>query len=221
MLIQRVALTGVLAGLISATASQAEAVQIIDPFGFSAFSSIVSHGSKTITVTETIDAANAGFTILFEDHSNDAELGFDDRDFAWQITKIVTNGTGVNWVNFDNEVTVPDGAGGFQSSSDFDLTSFDQGNPSRVITSTTFHTLFLDELADRDFLQFQGGPLGDGAIDTQNFPVTSFIISTAQISQTPNFGVDQEPGTPVIPEPGSLLLFGISLAGLMRRRKTS
>ena len=205
----------------------AGAVSIIDPFGFSSFSFSVDHTNQTITVNETIDAASAGFTILFEDHTGDPELdpqelGFDDLAFNWQVTKNITNSTASAWQNFDNELKVSDGAGGFQSSDDFDGTSFNQGNPNRVIDSIVFNSFAVDEFGSRDFIQFQSpGTVNLGGSDTQTFPITSFSIRTIQLVQTPNFlNGEPRPNGPSIPEPTTLLLFSLGTlgAGLTRRR---
>ena len=219
-------MVGAIAG-VAILAEPAYAVSIVDDFGFSAFSAVVDHVAKTITVTETINAPAAGFTIVFEDHTNDPELdpqgfGFNDRNFAWQVTKLIVNNSDVEWVNYDNELKVPDGSGGFMSSSNVDGTSFDQGNPSRIISSTAFSTLFVDELADRDFLRFQNGLIGFGGGDTQTFPVVSPLIDRIRLVQTPNFqneGPGPQPG--VIPEQTSLWLMGLGglSLGLRPRRK--
>ncbi len=184
----------------------ASALMITDPFGFSSFSAIV--GDHTIDVTETIDSAVTGFTINFE--------SAEEQSAPWQVTKTITNETGTDWDNFDNELQVPDGHGGFMASSDFDGTSFNQGNPHRLIHSDTFFDVFIDELAARDFIQFQDGPLDDGETDIQTFPITSFSLSTIRLQQTPNFRNPE----PVVPEPASLILMGLGgiAAGFSRRR---
>jgi len=232
---RRLGLVGIAAFVMAVAAPQpAQAMFISDPFGFSFFGvPVIDQVNHTISVTETIDSLVAGFTLNFEGPRGQL---LDDRTFAWQITKIITDGTGNTWTNFDNEVKVPNPTGGgFISSNDFDGTSFDQGNLSRVINSDAFSWALVDELQNRDFLQFIGSCTPSGTTtcidvgaasnsiapsgsDTQTFPVVSFSISTVQLVQTPNF---QNPENPTIPEPTSMLLFGLGSlgAGWFRRRK--
>ena len=134
--------------------------------GFSAFSCVVDNVANTITLTETINAPEAivKFTWSVGDFSEN-----------WFITKTVTNGTDVQWVNVDNEywprcnepcsegpitdefdVCASDtgGTGPFCHSDDFDGLSFSQGTPTRVFNSTAFSAITVDEFMDRDFAQF-------------------------------------------------------------------
>ena len=216
---RRLGLAGIAAFVMAVAApAPAHAMLITDAFGFSFFSvDSIDQVAHTIQVTETIDSLSAGFTLNFQGPRENLS---DDRTFAWQITKIITNGTGSDWTNFDNELKVPNptGAPGFVSSNNFDNTSFDQGNPNRVIDSNAFAGLFVDELQARDFIQFNDGTVLGGNGDTQTFPVRSNSIRTVQLVQTPNF---QNPNGSPIPEPASMLLFGLGGlgAGFIRRRK--
>lgn len=226
MWMRRLGLVGIAAFVMAVAApAPAHALFISDAFGFDNFAvNLIDQFAHTIEVTEDINAPVAGFTLNFVTQNQICpEVGGcifqDDRNFAWQITKHITNETGTDWTNFDNELKVP-GQQGFISSNDFDGTSFDQGNQNRVIDSIAFSGLFVDEFQERDFLQFQTGSVLNTGVDTQTFPVTSFSITTVQLVQTPNF---QNPDRNPIPEPTSMLLFGMGSlgAGLVRRRKFS
>lgn len=144
----------------------AEALTCEQVSGFSSFSCVVDQTAKTIALTETINAAEAIVKFTWSG---------DDWSYNWVITKTVTNGTDVQWLNVDNELwprcneacsegptvdeydTCASNVGGtvaYCHSDDFDGLSFSQGTPTRVFNSTAFCGNLVDEFTDRDFVRF-------------------------------------------------------------------
>ena len=88
-------------------------------------------------------------------------------------------------------------------------------------TSTAFGSVAADELAGRDFLDFFGGILLDGGVDTMSFALRDNIgVGDANCDGTscPNqpFLLVQRPNARSVTEvaqPGSLLLLGVGLMG--------
>ena len=211
-------------GMVSAFAMTCTQVS-----GFSSFSCVVDEVARTITLTETISGSQGIVSLLFDCP------GGDDDDGPWQITKTVTNGTGTAWVNVDNELMtgcdIPcqvddntcngdrNGTFTYCSSTNFDFLSFNQANPLRVLDSTDYSTVDLDENAARDFAQFDNcSPITDtppcgndtccdlgaaantvspGGDDLETFPILSSLAGTCVVNnvrlvQTWNFGITPE-----------------------------
>lgn len=189
----------------------------IGTFGFS-----FDAGTNTITLRETWTSTGPGIVQI---------TGLDDQ-VAYTVIKIITNSSGVNWTSFAQELLDPvgfaDGSDdpppafappGFTSSNETDGLSFAQGS-GLPRTSTVFGGVLADELAGRDFLDFFGGTLLAGGIDTMNFGLSdnNGVGSDACVDDVcPNqpFLLVQRPNarsvTTDVPQPSTLLLLGAGL----------
>src|SRR3990167_1222007 len=149
-------------------ASSAMGATVTDLSGHSAFSATVDNGAKTILITETIISREARLLVTFT--VDEVIAGG-----IWEMTRTVTNGTGEAWNFFDLELKVPcvvDGntyqcaSGEFVQSVGFDVVSWDEGDPGRTETSTSFTTLTPFE-SNLDGLRFSGGTVVPNGTDTQ------------------------------------------------------
>ena len=191
--------------------------------GISAFGFAFDAATNTITLRETWNGTGPGIVQL---------SGLDDQ-VDYTVTKIITNSSGVPWVSFAQELLDPVGfldeqdapppafaPPGFTSSNDQDGLSFAQGSVLPR-TSTAFGSVAADELAGRDFLDFFGGTLPDGSVDTMSFALRDNNgVGDADCEGTscPNqpFLLVQRPNArsvTQVTQPGSLLLLGVGLVG--------
>jgi len=176
-----------------------------------------SVSGTNIYIWEDWDAAGRGF--LQMDEVTPGEF--------YTVHKYITNNTGIDWDHFSNELLDPgpdaDDAtpqptwipAGYSSSNDSDGLHFAQssGIPR---TSEHFSSLIADELADRDYLDFFGGLVsGAGGTDTVSFGLYDRGNQPFLLAQRPNEFTNEE----VIPEPTTMLLFGLGLAGVAIRKR--
>lgn len=202
--------------------------------GISTFAFEFDGSTNTITLRETWTGTGPGIVQL---------SGLDDQ-VSYTVIKVITNSSGVTWTSLAQELLDPAGFAdeldaptpsfappGFTSSGESDGLSFAQGS-SIPRTSTVFGSVAADELAGRDFLDFFGGGLLNGNVDTMNFGLQDNnglgdedCVETAcpnqpfLLVQRPNSRSDSN-GTS-IPAPAPLLLVGgglIALALGYRRR---
>lgn len=177
--------------------------------------------TNTITIRETYGNAGAGSVEL---------RGLLD-DVAYKVVKVITNNSGVNFDRIANELLDPVGdtndaldpaqpgfvPAGYSTSNNSDGLSFAQGFGIPRF-SDVYSSVLADELTDnRDFLDFFGGTLLDGAVGTLNFGLIDQMLNN---SNNQPFLLFQRPNAQSVPEPMSLLLVGAALlaAGATRRR---
>jgi len=203
--------------LLASSAAVAQPTAVLGPgnVGITAFGFAFDGGSNTITLRETYGVAGAG-SILIDGLS----VGVN-----YTVIKLITNSSGSDWSSMANELFAP-GPGvpgqptfvppGFQPSDDFDGLSFAQGS-GLPRTSTIFPNVTVDELADRDYLDFFGAIWADGT-----FGEITFGLRTNNADSQP-FLLFQRPNefTTVIPVPAALplLLSGLGLLGFLARRR--
>jgi hypothetical protein len=152
----------------------------------------------------------------------------------YNVTKYITNNTGVDWDHFANELLDPSGNENdqldmptapwvpvrFSHSNEYDGLSFAQGS-GIPRTSTSFASRVDDELGGRDYIDFYDGLIsGAGGQDIMTFGLRNHTFENEPfiLAQRPNEYTGEEP---VIPEPTTLILLGLGLAGVALKSRFS
>ncbi len=147
----------------------------------------------------------------------------------YTFTKNIVNNTGIDWNRFAMELLDPDVdaediasepwvPAGFSHSNEFDGLSFAQGS-GIPRTSTAFASRVDDEFGGRDYMDFFDGLVsGAGGTDQIVFGLRDNGGTANQpflLVQRPNAVT----GGPQIPEPTTMILMGLGLAGVALRNK--
>jgi len=189
--------------------------------GISSFGFSFDAGTNTITLRETWTGTGPGIVQI---------TGLENT-VQYTVVKIITNSSGTHWTSFAQELLDPAGFAddtddpapafappGFTSSNDTDGLSFAQGS-GIPRTSIAFGSTAADELGGRDFLDFFGGTLLAGGVDTMNFGLSDNNgvgsgVCVGDVCPNQPFLLVQRPNTRSVvgvPQPSTLVLLGAGL----------
>jgi hypothetical protein len=187
--------------------------------GISSFGFSFDAGTNTITLRETWTGTGPGVVQI---------TGLENT-VQYTVVKIITNSSGTHWTSFAQELLDPAGFAddtddpapafappGFTSSNDTDGLSFAQGS-GIPRTSIAFGSTAADELGGRDFLDFFGGTLLAGGVDTMNFGLSdnngvgSGVCVGVVCPNQPFLLVQRPNALSVVPQPSTLVLLGAGL----------
>ena len=202
-----IALLAVLMGAVSANADPIVA-PVSGPFLLNSFNTSSLLGAQVTpwTINETFTGVGSGMLALRD--SDDDSLGPGNptntlhQTGRW-IQKTVMNTSGAAWTSFELELQEILGT----PSDDADGLSFAQGG-GLVFTSNVFPTVTRQDIT-RDYLNFSGGVVPNGAVVT-------FLIAVTDTSPQGIFYFNQTPNrvdVPAVPEPSTFLLLAAGLAG--------
>jgi len=187
--------------------------------GISSFGFSFDAGTNTITLRETWTGTGPGIVQI---------TGLENT-VQYTVVKIITNSSGTHWTSFAQELLDPAGFAddtddpapafappGFTSSNDTDGLSFAQGS-GIPRTSIAFGSTAADELGGRDFLDFFGGTLLAGGVDTMNFGLSDNNgvgsgVCVGDVCPNQPFLLVQRPNAlSLVPQPSTLVLLGAGL----------
>jgi len=187
--------------------------------GISSFGFSFDAGTNTITLRETWTGTGPGIVQI---------TGLENT-VQYTVVKIITNSSGTHWTSFAQELLDPAGFAddtddpapafappGFTSSNDTDGLSFAQGS-GIPRTSIAFGSTAADELGGRDFLDFFGGTLLAGGVDTMNFGLSdnngvgSGVCVGVVCPNQPFLLVQRPNALSLVPQPSTLVLLGAGL----------
>ncbi len=179
-----------------------------------------SVSGSDIYIWEDWTMAGGGF-LVFNELSSGAN---------YTVHKYIANNTGTDWDRFALEILDPAGnanddndipneawvPAGFTHSNDNDGVSFAQGS-GIPRTSEHFTTRTDNEFGGRDYMDFFDGLIsGAGGTDTLSFGLRDNQNNQPfLLAQRPNAVT----GGPEIPEPTTMILFGLGLAGVAIRNR--
>ncbi len=210
----------ILTAVLALACGSANAVVV----GFGAGNQGITDGAISVSGTvvhiyETWD--NPGMGVIF---ITDLDAGVN-----YTVTKHITNNSGIDWDHMALELLDPgldanDVAqpawipAGYSTSSEYDGLSFAQGS-GIARTSNVFTNHVADEFGGHDYIDFYGGGTVSGAGGMVDI---SFGLRDNNPSANEPFLLAQRPNTytnPAVPEPTTMLLVGLGLAGVAIRKR--
>lgn len=203
----------VIASLAAVSAAQAAVTVAVNPgsTGLLSLTSVTGSGTQAdpIIISENWTGLALDATIEIRGALSEFNQGIDPSDspFGWGIwvQKRVTNNSGSEWTAFDNELQEILGT----FSSDGDGLSFGQEFAAFRPFNSNLLPNVIEEVDDRDFVNFDSGIVPVGATLVMNFVITDNTpVDLFYLRQRPNFS---------IPAPGAAALLG--LAGLVTSRR--
>ena len=194
------------AALSAGSAAQAVTITVEPGSNLAFFDYSVNEATRTIDIWETFGPDTASAVVL-----KFSDWAYNNK--SWVVNKYVTNESGADWNSFSHELLQADKSG----SDDRDGLSFSQfGAPFRPRSSDVFAGITADELADRDYLLFDGGTVLSG--QTAWF---TFGITARRSGDVDPFYLRQAEFLDAVPEPTTwaMLIAGFGLVGASVRRR--
>jgi hypothetical protein len=197
---------GLLASLIGVPSANALNIAV-SPLSTASVSFSWSMSGDTITLNENWTSSGELFLVF----SGETTLQ------RYKIVKEKVNNTAEPWISFEEELMQPVFDSlvaiiGWQGSNDMDQLDFAQGS-GLPRTSDKFASVYVDENASRDFLQFYNGVVAITEADIQSFYVDMPFQGDPD-GTGPPFALREEANVKVIPIPATVYLLGSTLLGL-------